>query len=103
MDDLTAKISCFARAYHYRNNTTHVFADTAAEQLLGKDEFKTLLKTINGIVCEGSFICFDYPSKDGGRETRINQALARGAGEQMKAPEGVCYILAASVNITGSH
>ena len=37
MENLTAKVSCFARAYHYRNNTAHIFADTAAEALLGED------------------------------------------------------------------
>ena len=37
MDNLTAKVSCFARAYHRRVNTVPVFADTAAEALLGKD------------------------------------------------------------------
>ena len=31
MENLTAKVSCFARAYHYRNNDAHIFADTVAE------------------------------------------------------------------------
>ena len=51
---------------------------------LSKGAFKSLLETLGGIMCEGSSICFDYPSTDGGRETRTNQALALGAGEQMK-------------------
>ena len=33
----------------------------------------------------GSMICFDYPSVDESKETRTNQTLASGAGEQMKA------------------
>lgn len=37
MDNMTAKVSCFSRAYHYKNNAVHIFADTAAEQLLGED------------------------------------------------------------------
>ena len=37
MDNMTAKVSCFARAWHYRNNTVHIFADDAAEKLLGED------------------------------------------------------------------
>lgn len=32
-----------------------------------------------------SSICFDYPSVDESRETKTNQMLASGAGEQMKA------------------
>lgn len=52
---------------------------------LTKDEFGTLIKTLGEMLCEGSGICLDYPSNDGGKETSINQALASGAGEQMKA------------------
>ena len=37
MENITAKVSCFARAYHTRNNTTHIFADTAVGLLLGED------------------------------------------------------------------
>lgn len=233
MEHLTAKVSCFARAYHYKNNTSHVFADTAAEKLLGADyeevarsmsqgigfflpdfrgsaeeglcliadrqlspsvlgrsaycermlenekrlgcrqyvifasgydtfairnrdetlhvfeldlpemladkrarteradlkrnatdvpcdlseaswrdrllesgfhsdrkafcsllgisyylderAFTTFLKTLGGLLCEGSAVCMDYPSKDGDREARTNRTLAQGAGEGMKA------------------
>ena len=52
---------------------------------LTRDEFKNLLKALGGIMCEGSAVCVDYPSNDGGRETRTTQALALGAGERMKA------------------
>ena len=55
---------------------------------LEKDAFKTLLKTIGGIMREGSAICFDYPCNVDSRETRTNQALAKGAGEAMKAQYG---------------
>ena len=37
MDNMTAKVSCFSRAYHNKNNAVHIFADTAAERLLGED------------------------------------------------------------------
>ena len=57
---------------------------------LTKVDFGTLLNTLGGIMCEGSAICFDYPSADGSRETRINQALAQGAGERMKAQYTDC-------------
>ena len=52
---------------------------------LTKDEFKVLMKVLGGMLTIGSGICFDYPSDDGGKEAKINQALAKGAGEQMKA------------------
>lgn len=34
MDNMTAKVSCFARAYHYNNNQVHIFKDSFAELLL---------------------------------------------------------------------
>ncbi len=37
MDHMTAKVSCFARAYHHKNNAQHIFDDGMAETLLGKD------------------------------------------------------------------
>ena len=37
MDSMTAKVSCFARAHQYKNNTVHIFADPAAGSLLGAD------------------------------------------------------------------
>jgi methyltransferase (TIGR00027 family) len=37
MDNTTAKVSCFARAYHYKNNTTHIFADSCAQKILGEE------------------------------------------------------------------
>ena len=37
MENITAKVSCFARAYHYKNSVLPIFADTAAEALLGQD------------------------------------------------------------------
>ena len=52
---------------------------------LDRDAFRELLKTLGGIVCEGSAICLDYPSKDDSREARTTRALAQAAGERMKA------------------
>ena len=52
---------------------------------LGKDEFRSLLEMLGGTMSEGSAICFDYQSREESPETATNQALAQGAGEQMKA------------------
>ena len=52
---------------------------------LSKSEFENLLQNINEIMAEESVICFDYPSTDESHETKKNQMLASGAGEQMKA------------------
>lgn len=37
MKNLTAKISCFARAYHYKTNERPIFGDSAAAALLARD------------------------------------------------------------------
>lgn len=37
MNNMTALVSCFARAYHRWANVVPVFDDTAAEALLGED------------------------------------------------------------------
>ena len=52
---------------------------------LEKDEWKKLIRLVAGIMVAGSTICFDYPSTDESKETRVNKTLASGAGEQMKA------------------
>ena len=43
MENITAKVSCFARAYHDRNNTAHIFVDTAG-LLLGEDYYRIAQK-----------------------------------------------------------
>lgn len=194
MDNTTAKVSCFARAYHFENNKIHIFADSMAKKILGddfdqiaesmmqginfflpgfegtkeeglrlivdkqlspsvlgrsaycekkllgeittgcsqylifasgydtfslrnenaavqvyeldlsdllddkkmrignaglktmkKDEWKKLIRLVAGIMPAGSAICFDFPSADESKETKVNKTLASGAGEQMKA------------------
>ena len=52
---------------------------------LEKEDFRQFLLDLGRILCEGSAICFDYPSVEDSRETQVNQALAAGAGERMKA------------------
>ena len=52
---------------------------------LDKDAFRSLLRTLGGVMPEGSAVCFDYPSQDCGREALTNRSLALAAGEPMKA------------------
>lgn len=61
MDHMTAKVSCFARAYHYKNNRKHIFKDSAAELLLGSDYEQIALNMVNGIL-------FFLPGFAGSRE-----------------------------------
>ena len=111
MDNMTAKVSCFARAYHHKNNSVHVFDDGAAEAILGKDYEEISKSMIEGLP-------FFFPDFKGTKEEGLRQIvdkqlapsvlgrsafckrklaeevkngcgqyliLASGAGEQMKA------------------
>ena len=50
MNNMTALVSCFARAYHFANNSEHIFADPAAKKLLGDDDYRKISEnTTNGI------------------------------------------------------
>ena len=42
MDNMTALVSCFARAYHYRNSNLPVFADHVAEKMLMAEEYDAI-------------------------------------------------------------
>ncbi len=42
MDNMTALVSTFARAYHYRNNDTWVFADPLAGKMLTEQEYSAI-------------------------------------------------------------
>lgn len=70
MDNMTAKVSCFARAYHYKNNSIRIFTDDIAEKLLGED-YHQIAKSMS----EG--IDFFYPGFEGTREEGLRLILDR--------------------------
>lgn len=70
MDNMTAKVSCFARAYHYKNNSAHIFKDTAAEGLLGDDCDKIAQSMTQGL---GFFL----PDFDGSPEEGLRLIVDR--------------------------
>ena len=47
MDNMTALASAFARAYHFRNNAVHVFADDLAEKLLTREEYDGISRNMS--------------------------------------------------------
>ena len=49
MDNSTAKVSCFARAYHFENNKTHIFSDSLAKKILGDDYERIAQSMMQGI------------------------------------------------------
>ena len=46
MDNMTALVSCFARAYHCRNSNLPVFVDPVAEQLLTAEEYDAISRNM---------------------------------------------------------
>lgn len=61
MDHMTAKVSCFARAYHHKHNETHIFDDNAAERLLGEDYAQIAKNMTEGLP-------FFFPNFEGTKE-----------------------------------
>lgn len=70
MDNMTAKVSCFARAYHYKNNSIRIFTDDIAEKLLGEDYHQIAKSMSDGID-------FFYPGFEGTREEGLRLILDR--------------------------
>jgi len=70
MDNMTAKVSCFARAYHYNNNSIRIFTDDIAEKLLGEDYHQIAKSMSDGI----DFFC---PGFEGTREEGLRLILDR--------------------------
>lgn len=52
---------------------------------LTKDEFKKMLEQFSKHLLKGSRLVFDYPSIQESKETKVNEMLAKGANESMKA------------------
>lgn len=68
MDNMTAKVSCFARAYHHKNNSVHIFDDVAAEAILGKDYEEISKSMIDGLP-------FFFPDFKGTKEDGLRQIV----------------------------
>ena len=47
MDNMTALVSTFARAFHFRNSPEHVFADSLAEKMLTEEEYTAISQNMS--------------------------------------------------------
>ena len=65
MDNMTALVSAFARAFHYKNNHIHVFADVLAEKMLTDEEYAAISENM----AQG--ISFFAPNFRGPRENAL--------------------------------
>ena len=73
MENMTAKVSCFARAYHCKNNAVPIFADTAAEQLLGSDYDQIAQSMVQGM---GFFLPDFHGSAEEGLRLIVDRQLS---------------------------
>ena len=62
---MTALVSCFARAYHYQNNTYRIFNDTLAYQILGVENYNAIASNL------GKGIKFFNPKFTGSEEEAL--------------------------------
>lgn len=83
MDNMTAKMSAFARAYHYKNNETHVFADSKAEMILGEDYEKIAASLTQGIP-------FFLPNYQGTKEEGLRKIMDSQISPSVLARSAYC-------------
>ncbi len=73
-DNMTALVSCFARAYHCKNSESPVFADSIAEKLLTAEEYDTISRNMmQGI----QYFVPDFQTRMAERAHRKHDQLGR--------------------------
>ncbi|MGM9834288.1 MAG: class I SAM-dependent methyltransferase [Bacilli bacterium] len=63
--NMTAMVSCFAKAYHYKNNKCKIFSDPIAEKILSEEEYNSIANNMT----EG--IKFFNPNFEGTKEQAL--------------------------------
>lgn len=84
MDNMTALVSTFARAYHYRNNHIHIFADPLAEKMLTEEEYTAISENMS----QG--ISYFVPSFQGSREEALRFIVERQLAPSVLARSAFC-------------
>lgn len=70
---------------NYQEDQLSISSILGLSYYLTKDEFKKMLKQLSKYLLKGSRLVFDYPSIQESKETKVNEMLAKGANESMKA------------------
>ena len=83
MDHMTAKVSCFARAYHHRNNRIYIFDDTVADKLLGEDYNRIANSMIEGLD-------FFFPEFKGTKEEGLRKIVDKQLSPSVLARSAFC-------------
>lgn len=84
MDHMTALVSAFARAYHYKNNRDRVFADPLAEKLLTEEEYAAIARNMS----EG--VAYFAPDFQGTREEALRFVAERQLAPSVLARSAFC-------------
>ena len=83
MDHMTAKVSCFARAYHHINHKQHIFDDVAAGKLLGKDYEEIAQNMSAGVQ-------FFFPGFEGTKEEGLRRIVEKQLSPSVLARSAYC-------------
>ena len=84
MENMTALVSAFARAYHYRNSTAWVFADPLAEKMLDEEEYAAISRNMS----EG--IAYFAPDFRGTPEEALRRIVERQLAPSVLARSAFC-------------
>ena len=84
MENMTAKVSCFARAYHYKNNDCWVFQDEMAEKFLGKHDYQMIAENM----AQG--IRFFAPEFEGTKEEALHLIVEHQLAPSVLARSAFC-------------
>ena len=84
MDHMTALVSTFARAYHYRNNEEWVFADAYAEKMLKVEEYEGIAHHM----AEG--IAYFAPGFEGTKEEALRYIVDHQLAPSVLARSAFC-------------
>lgn len=70
---------------NYNSNVISFSSLLGISYYLTKEEFKSMIRNISNIICNGSSIIFDYQTYENSKETTVNEKLALKADEGMQA------------------
>lgn len=84
MDNMTALVSAFARAYHYRNSAERVFEDALAERMLTREEYDRISRHMT----EG--IAYFAPGFAGTREEALRWIVDHQLAPSVLARSAFC-------------
>lgn len=86
MENMTAKVSCFTRAYHYKNNENWIFKDDKAAEILGEKEYQMIAEHMT----QG--IQFFQPDFNGTKEEIKDKLLPYGYQQEQKTKNRLEFV-----------